>query len=69
MIYNPKSHMGLKKPKAYVEPTHDEIQSAIRNFQGEGGLIRKLSDQTNPKMREVSVKYQNVIDEHFEELY
>ena len=49
--------MGRTIPqKEQEEYTHKELQAAIRKFESEGGLVQKLPDQTNPKMREVSVK-------------
>jgi len=57
MSYNPKSHMGLKKPKEQVEYTHEDIQQAIISFQNAGGLIRKLPDQVTSINLQVSQNF------------
>lgn len=47
----------MKAPKATKTVTHEQLQAAIRRFQENGGIIKKLPDQKSYTHQMVGMKW------------
>jgi hypothetical protein len=51
---------SMSKLRKETSISHEELQEAIRKFQGRGGIIQKLPDQVPYNQKEVGSRFGNV---------